>query len=64
MAVEGERFPQLYLAIDGRRYRLLASDASALGQSMADAARRTVNLGRDPALRTVVFESEVAECSE
>lgn len=60
--VVGERFPDLCLTFEGRRYRLKTSHASRFGQALADAARRTVNRGHvdvGDRLLAVVCEIEI-----
>lgn len=48
-AVTGERFPRLYLEIDGRLYLFRGVDDSRFGKALADAARETVSTGVDRA---------------
>lgn len=61
VGVPGDRFPGIYLAIDGKRYLVRTVDASRFGQVMADAARWTVARVDIDVLRLVILEIEASE---
>lgn len=53
------RFPRLYLQIGRKRYAFDGSDASRVGQALAEAARRSVARVDIDVLRPVVCEAEI-----
>lgn len=55
----GERFPQLCLTIDGKRYQVSASAASLFGRQLAEAARWTVARVDVDVLRPLIAEIEI-----